>query len=91
MLADTAVLTERDIVAAMPQRPGPARRDPLVETAARTLADDVGLLEREQIERVLQEVRGNKTEAARRLGLSRRTLYRKLAALRPGSSRLDAT
>jgi DNA-binding NtrC family response regulator len=86
MLADTAVLTERDIVAAMPQRPGPARRDPLVETASRTLADDVGLLEREQIERVLQEVRGNKTEAARRLGLSRRTLYRKLAALRPPAS-----
>jgi len=34
--------------------------------------------ERSHIERVLAVVRGNKTEAARLLGVNRRTLYRKL-------------
>ena len=35
-------------------------------------------LEREYIERVLQDEGGNKTRAAQRLGLDRKTLYRKL-------------
>jgi hypothetical protein len=35
-------------------------------------------LEREYIERVLQAEGGNKTRAAQRLGLDRKTLYRKL-------------
>jgi DNA-binding NtrC family response regulator len=35
-------------------------------------------LEREYIERVMQAVGGNKTHAAQRLGLDRKTLYRKL-------------
>jgi DNA-binding NtrC family response regulator len=35
-------------------------------------------LEREYIERVLEEEGGNKTRAAQRLGLDRKTLYRKL-------------
>jgi two-component system response regulator HydG len=39
-----------------------------------TLAD----LEREYIERVLDDEGGNKTRAAQRLGLDRKTLYRKL-------------
>ena len=39
-----------------------------------TLAD----LEREFIERVLEDEAGNKTRAAQRLGLDRKTLYRKL-------------
>ncbi len=39
-----------------------------------TLAD----LEREYIERVLEEESGNKTRTAQRLGLDRKTLYRKL-------------
>ncbi|MEZ4404279.1 MAG: helix-turn-helix domain-containing protein, partial [Kofleriaceae bacterium] len=52
-----------------------------------TVAD----LEREYIERVLEDEGGNKTRAAQRLGLDRKTLYRKLeeyakAALpRPGT------
>jgi DNA-binding NtrC family response regulator len=44
--------------------------------------DDV---EREHIFRVLDEVDGNKSEAARLLGISRKTLYRKLDAFVPGS------
>ena len=90
MLADGPVLTEREIAAAMPVR-GQTRA--MVSTAGpRTLADDVELLERAQIERVLQEVRGNKTAAAQRLGVSRRTLHRKLSAFRTlPSPEADAT
>ena len=36
-------------------------------------------MEREHIVRVLAELRGNKLAAAKRLGISRRTLYRRLA------------
>jgi DNA-binding NtrC family response regulator len=35
-------------------------------------------LEREHIQRVMEEVRGNKSLAAKKLGISRRTLYRKI-------------
>jgi len=38
----------------------------------------LGELEREYIERVLEVEGGNKTRAAQRLGLDRKTLYRKL-------------
>jgi ActR/RegA family two-component response regulator len=36
----------------------------------------------EHIERVLTEVKGNKTAAARILGVDRRTLYRHISALK---------
>lgn len=39
---------------------------------------DLGALERLHIQRVLEEVRGNRSVAARRLGIDRVTLYRKL-------------
>jgi DNA-binding NtrC family response regulator len=58
-----------------------AARDPLtfpritgMSSHVRPIAD----LEREEILRALAETRGNKKEAARRLGLSRRALYRRL-------------
>ena len=38
----------------------------------------LGQLEKEYIKRVLVEVEGNKSKAAERLGLDRKTLYRKL-------------
>jgi DNA-binding NtrC family response regulator len=52
------------------------RKLPLAEAVARsfTLRD----LEREYIERVLENTGGNKTEAAKILGVDRTTLYRKL-------------
>ena len=43
-----------------------------------TRSDDLDALERDHITRVLDDVRGNKLAAARRLGISRRTLYRRL-------------
>jgi DNA-binding NtrC family response regulator len=38
----------------------------------------LGAAERATIERILEDTRGNRTEAARRLGLSRAGLYKKL-------------
>ena len=43
------------------------------------LTTDVKAMERQLIERVLQETRGNKSRAAKRLGLTRKQLYGRLA------------
>ncbi|MEZ4367355.1 MAG: helix-turn-helix domain-containing protein [Kofleriaceae bacterium] len=50
--------------------------DTVAAAAARRLT--LAELEREYIERVLDDEGGNKTRAAQRLGLDRKTLYRKL-------------
>jgi two-component system response regulator HydG len=55
------------------RRPG-ARTGTLPDMALTTLAE----MERRHVERVLERVDGNRTEAARILGLDRKTLYRKL-------------
>ena len=74
-LAEGRVLTERDVEAAMP-----AVREMWTPAPPTPSAAPLGLdaLEREHIIRVLREVRGNKRVAAQRLGISRRTLYRRL-------------
>ena len=72
------LLGEREILAAMDASGGPA------EAAASRDALHPDLLssaQRRQIEGVLQRVGGNKTEAARLLGISRRALYRWLERL----------
>jgi DNA-binding NtrC family response regulator len=71
MLADGHTLSERDLAGAMPPAV-PA------ELPAVTTETDLGSVERDHIVRVLAEVRGNKVAAARLLGISRRTLYRRL-------------
>jgi DNA-binding NtrC family response regulator len=76
MLADAHVLTERDIDAAMPSVREFAAASPAPAVAAPPMG--LGEIEREHIIRVLGEVRGNKRAAAQRLGISRRTLYRRL-------------
>jgi DNA-binding NtrC family response regulator len=72
MLADGPTLTERDVCSAMPAAraavPAPDAAPP----------EGLQAVEREHIARVLGEARGNKLAAARRLGISRRTLYRRL-------------
>ncbi len=82
ILSDSRILTERDFAAAMARRGeaapvgiGPAAAEGSVEMPA----GDAALLstaQREQIKRVLQETHGNKAAAARKLGVSRRSLYR---------------
>jgi DNA-binding NtrC family response regulator len=81
LLSDARMLTERDIRAAMASS---AARPPSADNAAGLasgppLAPNGELLstaQRAQIDRVLKQVGGNKTEAARLLGISRRSLYR---------------
>ena len=75
------MLSEREIRAAMAAS---AVRMPLADTAAPPLPEAAGgpaderlsSAQRAQIGRVLKQARGNKTEAARLLGISRRSLYR---------------
>ncbi len=55
---------------------------PTAHAAAAKLPDRLLELERQHIVNVLRETRGNKSEAARRLGIERKTLYKK--ALRLG-------
>src|SRR4029078_11055792 len=93
-LAEGRVLTERDVEAAMPAvrevwvTAPPAACAALMPAcgevwspappAASAALLGLDALEREHIVRVLGEVRGNKRVAAQRLGISRRTLYRRL-------------
>jgi transcriptional regulator with PAS, ATPase and Fis domain len=81
MLAEGLVLTERDLHAALPLESGvdrPERPPSDIGQDDRTLTQDLHLVERNHIVRVLAEAHGNKRAAAERLGLSRRTLYRRL-------------
>ncbi|AOY96659.1 sigma-54-dependent Fis family transcriptional regulator [Cupriavidus sp. USMAA2-4] len=67
--------------AGMPAAPGAATAAAAaVPTRSTMLAD----LESETIERTLSELGGNRAQAARVLGISRATLYRKLARLQRG-------
>jgi DNA-binding NtrC family response regulator len=80
MLAEGNVLTERDLQSAVPAEAvgnRVERRNSQVKEP-RTLSEDLHVVERDHIVRVLAEARGNKRAAAERLGLSRRTLYRRL-------------
>jgi DNA-binding NtrC family response regulator len=74
-LAETANIRLEDLPGAVRER-----RDAEQDTLGRALARDMSLgeLEREYIQRVLAAEGGNKTRAAQRLGLDRKTLYRKL-------------
>lgn len=78
MLAEGPVLTERDVGGAMPSRDNVSARRGDGARQTRSLAQDIQSVEREHIVRVLQEENGNKLAAAAKLGVSRRTLYRRL-------------
>jgi two-component system, NtrC family, response regulator HydG len=75
MLSEGRILSERDLLAAL----GGARRvaPPPVLPPARD-AEAAPELDRETVEHALQRVGGNRSAAARLLGISRRALYRRL-------------
>jgi DNA-binding NtrC family response regulator len=82
LMSDSRMLTEREILAAMNAlgaKPSAVSELPVSPAEPLPAENDVTLLstaQRTQIDRVLRHTRGNKTEAARMLGISRRSLYR---------------
>ena len=79
--SNTRLLGERDVLEAIAAVSGhPAKRRP-AESVEIEETDLLSNAQRRQIERVLRRVGGNKTEAARLLGISRRALYRWLERL----------
>jgi DNA-binding NtrC family response regulator len=80
------ILSEREFVTAMstPQ-PGGASDDAQPATAAGTRPNTnlMATAQRDQIERVLRQVGGNKAAAAKLLGMNRRSLYRWIDRLHP--------
>jgi len=79
LLADGRLITERDVQRSM-TRAGTAATLPAAaaEPPNPVALDDVA---RRHIAKVIGETHGNKSEAARRLGISRRALYRRLGRL----------
>jgi DNA-binding NtrC family response regulator len=84
MLADGAQVTEDDVRAALPPvgAAGPTRsgRD-LGARPERVGEPPRSPVTREQIEEAIQQVGNNRSALARCLGISRRTLYRRLDRL----------
>ena len=85
ILSDGEILTERDLVGAFSDWQHPASAGPARPVAAPVASGDDSLLlssaHKAQIERAMKEAAGNKSEAARLLGVSRRSLYRWLDRL----------
>ena len=77
ILGDSKILSERHLTSAM----GPSHTLTPREPAG---SGEMSTVKREQIEQVLQQCRGNRSAAARMLGISRRSFYRWL-------DRLDVT
>jgi DNA-binding NtrC family response regulator len=82
ILGDGRILGERELQNAMsPGQTRPASVAPSVTESSPDHGRRLSTAEKEQIERVLQEVGGNKAAAAKLLGVSRRSLYRWLDRL----------
>jgi transcriptional regulator with GAF, ATPase, and Fis domain len=81
LLSESRMLTERDVMGAMKtfHRPLSSVTMSGAAPAERRVDNQDDLLstvQRSQIDRILKRVGGNKTQAARLLGISRRSLYR---------------
>jgi len=77
-----AVLREAGLTQLAPVLPAPAAAGPTAPTvkgSVRPLAEQVAELERQAIAAAMTAVRGNKVAAAKMLGISRATLYERLA------------
>jgi len=83
ILSDGRILSEREITTAMSTQT--LQRDVPVPTAG-VSDEDPNLLsnaQRDHVERVVSQAGGNKTAAARMLGISRRSVYRRLVPRGP--------
>jgi DNA-binding NtrC family response regulator len=78
MLSDGRMLGERDIVAALGTTARAVAEPEPPTTAEDTRPAEAPDITREAIEQALREEAGNRSAAARRLGLSRRAFYRRL-------------
>jgi len=97
MLAEGATISERELAGAFgPDAPKPAAGARAAEPAnhAADVPPPLEAIEREHILDVLRQVKGNRLQAAKVLGISRRALYRRLErhqledeAPRPASAR----
>src|SRR5262249_6782487 len=82
LMTDGRMLSERELQAALSAgmagraRAGAPAPPPSGAQSARTESTRLSTAQRDQIARVLEQVRGNKTAAAHALGISRRSLYR---------------
>jgi len=85
VMGDGTTLSERDIVSAMTAAgaalPDSSAGKGSVARAGRAVPDLLTTAQHNQIARVLREEGGNKAAAAKRLGVSRRSLYRWLVRL----------
>jgi len=79
MLSDRARLTAEDFAGVLPE---PQKEQAAVQRALRPLPQLIAELERNSIRSALAATGGNKVSAARLLGISRATLYEKLATMR---------
>ena len=79
MVTENRILTEREIAAVMAPSPAAPPDDAEADEPGRPT--DLSTVQRDQIERVLRQVGGNKAAAAKLLGLTRQSLYRWLVRL----------
>lgn len=73
VMTDDAVLQASDILNMLPQR-----EQAKFENTNITFQDEISLIEKERIKKALEKTHGNKTLAAKELGFSRVTLYKKI-------------
>jgi len=85
VLSNHRLLTDRDVISAMPRQMAGYSRPiaPIMRRAANGRGDLLRAAKREQILQTLKDVGGNKAEAARQLGVGRRSLYRWLERMQP--------
>jgi DNA-binding NtrC family response regulator len=87
ILTDTEFVTDKEVALAIPPENRtayeafPSALAPAAERDERPEVDRLTKVEREHIQRALEQTGGNKKAAAQMLGLSRRALYRRLERL----------
>jgi DNA-binding NtrC family response regulator len=78
MLGDGRILSEREVLKALGGASAPGHENARVSSKLERSEEPAPALDRDLVREALQQVGGNKSAAARRLGVSRRALYRRL-------------